>query len=102
MTRRGIPYRSGARLSATWEDISNATVGSECLSAPARNAVSRCGSDTTWWASTETIQPGGLVAVDDWTPEQLAERGVIGFTRVEPDDGKQYKRLGITQKRKEK
>jgi hypothetical protein len=44
----------------------------------------------------------GLVAVDDWTPEQLAERGVIGFTRVEPDDGEQYKRLGITQKRKEK
>jgi len=37
----------------------------------------------------------GLVAVDDWTPEQLAELAVVGFMRVEPGQREQYERLGI-------
>lgn len=35
----------------------------------------------------------GLIHVDDWTNEQLAERGVTAFTPIEPE------KLGIQRKR---
>jgi hypothetical protein len=39
------------------------------------------------------------VQVDDWTPDQLAERGVTSFTRVAAGDEAMYEKLGIGRKR---
>jgi hypothetical protein len=43
----------------------------------------------------EDLSYAGLVKVDDWNEEMLAERGVTAFTRVEPADGATYRKLGI-------
>jgi hypothetical protein len=37
----------------------------------------------------------GLMNVDGWSDEQLEERGVTRFLRVEPDDQATYAKLGI-------
>jgi hypothetical protein len=37
----------------------------------------------------------GFVNVDGWTDEQLAERGVLTFTRVERDDDELRAKLGL-------
>ena len=41
----------------------------------------------------------GLIKVDGWTDEQLAERGVTSFTRVEPGDRELYEKLGLERER---
>jgi hypothetical protein len=46
----------------------------------------------------DDLSPIGLIRVDDWTEEALAQRGVTGFARVEPDDAATYERLGIGRK----
>ena len=43
----------------------------------------------------DDLSYAGLVKVDDWSDEMLAERGVTTFTRVEPADHETYKKLGI-------
>jgi hypothetical protein len=47
----------------------------------------------------EDLSEVGLVQVDDWTPDQLAERGVTSFTRVAAGDEAMYEKLGIGRKR---
>jgi hypothetical protein len=37
----------------------------------------------------------GLVNVDSWTEERLAQHDVTTFIRVEPDDKATYEKLGI-------
>ena len=37
----------------------------------------------------------GLIRVDEWPEERIAEHGVTSFARVEPDDRKVYETLGI-------
>jgi len=37
----------------------------------------------------------GLIRVDDWTDEQLAEHGVTTFTPVAREDKEMYAKLGI-------
>jgi hypothetical protein len=37
----------------------------------------------------------GLEHAGHWTDEQLAARGVVTFTRVEPGDTELYEKLGI-------
>ncbi|HEX9163022.1 MAG TPA: hypothetical protein VF980_15055 [Thermoanaerobaculia bacterium] len=37
----------------------------------------------------------GLIKVDEWSGEQLAEYGVTTFTRVDPGDSDMYRKLGI-------
>ncbi|HEX8151516.1 MAG TPA: hypothetical protein VF698_00260 [Thermoanaerobaculia bacterium] len=41
----------------------------------------------------------GLLRADDFDEEELAKRGVTSFTRVEPDDGALYAKLGLERKR---
>jgi len=41
----------------------------------------------------EDLSEQGLIHVDGWTDEQLAERGVTAFTPIEPE------KLGIQRKR---
>lgn len=43
----------------------------------------------------EDLSHAGLVKVDDWSEEMLAERGVTTFTRVAQDDEATYEKLGI-------
>ncbi|HJQ37960.1 MAG TPA: hypothetical protein VKB93_12550 [Thermoanaerobaculia bacterium] len=38
----------------------------------------------------DDLSAHGLIRVDDWTDEQLAERGVVTFLSIEPE------KLGIT------
>jgi hypothetical protein len=40
----------------------------------------------------EDLSAAGLIRVDDWTDEQLAERGVVAFMPIEPE------KLGIQRK----
>ena len=40
----------------------------------------------------------GLINVDGWSEDEIAARGVAGFTRVEPDDAATYAKLGIERK----
>ena len=47
----------------------------------------------------EDLSHAGLISVDDWTEQQLAERGVTAFTIVEPDDVAMYEKLEIERKR---
>jgi hypothetical protein len=47
----------------------------------------------------EDLSAIGLVKVDDWTPDHLAERGVTSFTRVAAGDDAMYEKLGIGRKR---
>ena len=55
----------------------------------------------SFWAGYDLVgvnrdlRERGLIAVDDWPPEKLAEYGVTGFTRVEPGDVATYDKLGI-------
>jgi hypothetical protein len=42
----------------------------------------------------DDLSGDGLIRVDDWTDAQLAERGVVTFTRVEPE------KLGIRRKQR--
>jgi hypothetical protein len=41
----------------------------------------------------------GLVKIDEWSEEEIAARGVAGFTRVEPGDAAMYAKLGIERKK---
>ena len=43
----------------------------------------------------EDLSRHGLVKVDDWSDEKLAELGVIEFVRVEPGDRKLRAKIGI-------
>lgn len=43
----------------------------------------------------DDLSPAGLIRVDDWPEERLAEHGVTAFARVEPDDRRMYETLGI-------
>lgn len=43
----------------------------------------------------DDLSEAGLVKVDDWTEEQLRERGVTTFTRVAQGDAATYQKLGI-------
>ncbi|HXH39400.1 MAG TPA: hypothetical protein VNN08_12295 [Thermoanaerobaculia bacterium] len=43
----------------------------------------------------EDLSHAGLVKVDDWSEEMLAERGVTTFTRVDSGDDATYEKLGI-------
>jgi hypothetical protein len=47
----------------------------------------------------EDLSAIGLVQVNDWTSDQLAERGVTSFTRVAAGDEAMYEKLGIGRKR---
>jgi hypothetical protein len=47
----------------------------------------------------EDLSAIGLVQVNDWTSDQLAERGVTSFTRVAAGDDAMYEKLGIGRKR---
>ncbi len=46
----------------------------------------------------DDLSAAGLINVDGWTESQLAPYGVTTFTRVEPDDGGTYRKLGIERK----
>ena len=37
----------------------------------------------------------GLIKVDDWPEERIAEHGVIAFARIEQDDEATYAKLGL-------
>lgn len=56
------------------------------------------------WAGYEIVgvdddlSQAGLIKVDDWPEDRIAERGVVAFTRVEPDDAALYEKLGIPRK----
>lgn len=41
----------------------------------------------------------GLIRVDDWPDDKLAERGVATFTVVQPDDAEMYEKLEIERER---
>jgi hypothetical protein len=41
----------------------------------------------------------GLIRVDDWPGERIAEYGIATFLRVEPDDSRTYATLGIQRRR---
>ena len=43
----------------------------------------------------EDLSALGLINVDAWTEEQLAQHDVTTFIRVEPDDHATYEKLGI-------
>jgi hypothetical protein len=43
----------------------------------------------------EDLSPLGLVKVEGWSEQEIAERGVATFLRVEPDDEATYARLGL-------
>lgn len=43
----------------------------------------------------DDLSEHGLIRVDDWTEERIAEHGVTSFARVEPHDEKVYETLGI-------
>lgn len=47
----------------------------------------------------EDLSDFGLIRVDDWTAQKLAERGVTTFTRVEPDDEALHRKLGLEMNR---
>ena len=40
----------------------------------------------------------GLLKVDDWPEDRIAEHGVVAFTRVEPGDEATYEKLGLRRK----
>lgn len=40
----------------------------------------------------------GLVNVEDWPEDRIAEQGVVTFTRVEPEDEATYEKLGLRRK----
>lgn len=44
------------------------------------------------------LSHAGLIHVDDWPEDRIAEHGVVAFTRVEPDDEQLYAKLGIQRK----
>lgn len=46
----------------------------------------------------DDLSHAGLINVDDWPEDRIAERGVVAFTRVEPDDAPLYEKLGIQRK----
>jgi hypothetical protein len=46
----------------------------------------------------DDLSAAGLVNVDGWSEEEIAERGIATFMRVEPDDDAVYARLGIERK----
>jgi hypothetical protein len=37
----------------------------------------------------------GLIKVDDWPEDRIAEHGVVAFARVEQDDVATYQKLGV-------
>ena len=43
----------------------------------------------------DDLSAQGLIRVDDWPEERLAEHGVKSFARVEPNDRRMYETLGI-------
>ncbi len=49
-------------------------------------------------SDADDLSAVGLVNVDDWSEEQLRERGVTSFTRVNPGDVALYAKLGIGKK----
>lgn len=46
----------------------------------------------------DDLSYAGLINVDDWPEDRIAERGIVAFTRVEPDDEQLYAKLGIQRK----
>ena len=40
----------------------------------------------------------GLIQVEDWPEDRIAEHGVATFTRVEPGDEATYEKLGLRRK----
>lgn len=44
------------------------------------------------------LSEAGLVSVDDWPEDRIADHGVVAFVRVEPDDDATYEKLGIRRK----
>lgn len=47
---------------------------------------------------SDDLSDVGLLKVDDWPEDRIAEHGVVAFTRVEPDDAPLYEKLGIQRK----
>jgi hypothetical protein len=48
---------------------------------------------------SENLDDQGLINVENWPPEKLAEYGITMFTPVKPDDVETYRKLGIERKR---
>jgi hypothetical protein len=46
----------------------------------------------------DDLSYAGFERVDHWTDEQLAARGIVAFTRVDPADTELYEKLGIRRK----
>jgi hypothetical protein len=44
----------------------------------------------------DDLSAQGLIRVEDWSPEQLAEYGIAKFLRVEHGDQRTYEKLGIS------
>jgi hypothetical protein len=40
----------------------------------------------------------GLIKVEDWPEDRIAEHGIATFARVEPDDEATYEKLGLRRK----
>lgn len=43
----------------------------------------------------DDLSEHGLIRVEDWPEDRIAEHGVVTFARVEPDDEATYEKLGL-------
>lgn len=43
----------------------------------------------------DDLSDSGLLRVDDWPEDRIADYGVVAFTRVEPDDTATHEKLGV-------
>ena len=46
----------------------------------------------------EDLSEQGLVKVDDWPEDRIAEHGIATFARIEPGDETTYAKLGVRRK----